>query len=178
MTPPVAVTDDVLARARAGDADAFGVVYEAHAGRVHALCLRLSADAADARELTQDVFVRVWRTLASFRGDSALGTWIHRVAVSVVLERQRAEARRTARVEPVPSMDALRPIARRDAVDERMDLERAIAALTPAARTVFVLHEMEGYDHAEISRLTGTTETALRAQLYRARRQLMETLRA
>jgi RNA polymerase sigma-70 factor (ECF subfamily) len=174
--PAPPVTDDV-ARARDGDAAAFARLYAAHAGRVHALCLRLSRDAEEARELTQDTFVRVWEKLPLFRGESTLGTWIHRTAVNVVLERRRSERRRLARVEARADLDALPTAFRRAPVDERMDLDAALARLSLAARTVFVLHEMEGYGFAEIAELTGTGEATLRSQLHRARRQLLALLR-
>lgn len=168
--------DDVVARARAGDADAFAAVYAAHAPRVHALCLRLSGDAREAGELTQDVFVRVWEKLPLFRGESALGTWIHRTAVNTVLERQRADRRRVARVDGRADLDALGAARRPEPLDERLDLDAALARLAPAARTAFVLHEMEGYAFAEIAELTGVGEGTLRSHLHRARRQLVALL--
>ncbi len=166
----------IIARARAGDADAFEAVYRANAGRVYALCLRLASDPADAAELTQDTFVRVWERLASFRGESALGTWIHRVAVTLFLERRRATGRRERRVEPRSDLDAIARPTRTDPVDSRLDLDRALTHLGDTARTVFVLHDMEGYDYREIEALTGTSQVALRSQLHRARKQLMERL--
>ena len=178
MTPPRpdAPPEETLARARAGDAEAFGRLYQAHAGQVYALCLRLTADHAEAAEAMQDAFVRVWQKLPAFRGDSALGTWIHRIAVNTVLERRRADGRRTARVESTASVEELHPAARPELVDERLDLDAALARLSSSARTVFVLHAMEGYAFREIAELTGATEVALRSQLHRARRQLLELL--
>jgi RNA polymerase sigma-70 factor (ECF subfamily) len=164
-------------RARAGDADAFAELYHAFAGRVHALCLRLTADDREAAEMTQDTFVRVWERLSTFRGESALGTWIHRLAVNVVLERRRSDRRRLARVEPTDDLDAFERHVAPVAVDDRMDVEVAMAALGPTARLVFVLHDVEGYDYKEISAMTGSTEVALRSQLHRARKQMMEALR-
>ena len=169
--------DDVVARARAGDAQAFALLYDAHAGRVHALCLRLSGDAREARELTQDVFVRVWEKLPTFRGESALGSWIHRTAVNTVLERQRADRRRGARVEARADPEALPAASSPAPVDERLDLDAALARLSPAARTVFVLHALEGYSFAEIGALTGVGEATLRSRLHRARTQLIAALR-
>ena len=168
--------DNVVARARAGDARAFALLYEAHAARVHTLCLRLSGDAREARELTQDVFVRVWEKLPLFRGESALGTWIHRTAVNTVLERQRADRRRVARVEGRADLEALHPASRPAPVDERLDLDAALTRLSPAARTVFVLHALEGYSFADISALTGAPEATLRSRLHRARADLVKAL--
>ena len=180
----------LIERARAGDVDAFEHVYRREVGRVYGLCLRMSGDAARARELTQSVFVRAWDRLASFRGDSQLSSWLHRIAVNEVLIEARTERRRRARV--VLAGDEVQTPrgdhgARDDApaghgitlpvdTESRIDLERAIAGLPPGARTVFVLHDIEGYKHEEISRMTGSAEGTLRAQLHRARRLLMEAL--
>jgi RNA polymerase sigma-70 factor, ECF subfamily len=186
--PPVAAAPAAPAPAGADraagarDPDAFETVYREHVGRVHALCLRMTGDAREAEELTQDVFVRAWERLPSFRGESALGTWLHRLAVNVVLETARGTRRRERRVEPTSDLAALAPAmgAAGAAPDERialdMDLERAIAGLPRAVRTVFVLHDIEGYRHDEIARLTGGAVGTMRSQLHRARRLLMEAL--
>ena len=165
-----------VAQAAAGDPDAFEAVYRQHVGRVFALCLRMAGDRRDAEELTQDVFVRAWERLPGFRGESTLGTWLHRLAVNVVLEKTRGDLRRTRRVETTDDVAALAPPAVVGSPEDRMDLEQAIATLPPGARTVFVLHEIEGYRHDEIARLTGTAVGTLRAQLHRARQLLMEAL--
>jgi RNA polymerase sigma-70 factor (ECF subfamily) len=168
----------LLDRARAGDLDAFESIYRANAPRVFALCLRMTADRQRAQELTQDVFVRVWEALPSFRGDAALTSWLHRIAVNVVLMDVRSDRRRQARVtlaedlEPGQGEGFAAPVD----VEQGIDLERAIAKLPPGARRVFVLHDIEGYRHEEIARLTGTAEGTLRAQLHRARKLLMEAL--
>ena len=181
----------LVERARAGDVAAFEQVYRREVGRVYALCLRMTADTQRARELTQSVFVRAWDRLGSFRGDSQLSSWLHRIAVNEVLIDARTERRRRARVvlaedEGATSEDSDEP-DRRDAprstgitlpvdTESRIDLERAIGKLPPGARTVFVLHDIEGYKHEEISRMTGSAEGTLRAQLHRARKLLMEAL--
>ena len=167
---------DLVHRAQAGEIGAFERIYREHAGRIHALCLRLSGDVSRAEELMQDVFVRAWERLGSFRGESALSTWLHRLAVNEVLGAMRSEKRRRARVGA--SEELGRPDAAAPAVSpgDRIDLERAIATLPPGARTVFVLHDIEGYRHPEIARMTGLAEGTLRAQLHRARRLLMEAL--
>ena len=168
----------LLQRARAGDLDAFEALYRATAPRVFALCLRMTADRQRAQELTQDVFVRAWEALPSFRGDAAFTSWLHRIAVNVVLMGARAERRRVSRVALAEDLEGevgdgfAPPID----VEQGIDLERAIAKLPPGARRVFVLHDIEGYRHAEIARLTGTAEGTLRAQLHRARKLLMEAL--
>jgi RNA polymerase sigma-70 factor (ECF subfamily) len=180
-SPASGVTDlgtaALLRRAFDGDPDAFEAVYRAHVGRVHAVCLRMTGDRRRAEELTQDVFVRAWERLASFRGESSLASWLHRMAVNVVLEDARSERRRHARVESREDPAAAERPGSGGEPETGIDLERAIAALPPGARTVFVLHDVEGYRHGEIADLTGSAEGSVRAQLHRARRLLMEALR-
>jgi RNA polymerase sigma-70 factor, ECF subfamily len=170
----------LIERARRGDVDAFESIYRLHSGRVYALCLRMTADAAQARELAQDVFVRVWEKLGSYRGDAALSSWLHRIAVNVVLMTRRGDRRREQRVASAEDLSGNGTSFDGDVdppdVEQEIDLERAIAALPPGARRVFVLHDIEGYRHDEIARMTGNAEGTLRAQLHRARRLLMEAL--
>jgi RNA polymerase sigma-70 factor (ECF subfamily) len=171
--------DDVMGlvtRVQAGDVDAFEPLYRAHADRIYALCLRMSGDPTTAQELTQDVFVRCWERIGSFRGDSRFGTWLHRVAVNVVLEHTRTRNRREARVEPTDDPDLLGGGGKERHDDTRMDLEQAVGQLPPKARTVFILHDIEGYRHREIAEMTGSAPGTLRAQLHRARQLLMEAL--
>jgi RNA polymerase sigma-70 factor (ECF subfamily) len=145
-------------------------------GRIYALCLRLSADALLADELTQDVFVRAWEKLGTYRGESVFSTWLHRLAVNVVLEKRRSERRRTARVMVTDDASLLEGVGASPAPEVGMDLDRAIASLPKGARTVFVMHDVEGYRHDEIAELTGLAPGTCRAQLHRARRLLRETL--
>lgn len=170
----------LIERARRGDVDAFESIYRLHSGRVYALCLRMTADAAQARELAQDVFVRVWEKLGSYRGDAALSSWLHRIAVNVVLMTRRGDRRREQRITSAEDLSGNGTPVDGDVdppdVEQEIDLERAIAALPPGARRVFVLHDIEGYRHDEIARMTGNAEGTLRAQLHRARRLLMEAL--
>ena len=170
------------ALAAAGDRKAFERLYRAHVGRVYALCARMAADRALAEELTQDVFVRVWEKLASFRGESSFGTWIHRVAVNVVLNRLQTEKRdrkRSASTSDEEDGDGIASLpARPTAPGDRMDLERAVAGLPPGARRVFVLHDIEGFRHEEIAEQLGITSGGSKAQLHRARMLLREALNA
>lgn len=163
-----------------GDAHAFEALYRATAGRIYAVCLRMTGNGVRAAELTQDVYVRVWEKLATFRGESAVESWMHRIAVNTVLESERAGRRRNEYVEArddLAEAEAASPSSRRgNHDDDRMDLEAAIAALPPATRRAFVLHDVEGYRHDEISRMTGTAPGTLRSQLFKARRMLMEAL--
>ncbi|MEP6618181.1 MAG: sigma-70 family RNA polymerase sigma factor [bacterium] len=161
---------------------AFEELYRAHAGRVYALCLRLTADSAQARELTQDVFVRAWQALPEFRGEANITTWLHRIAVNAMLMKRRSDRRRTTRValadDDLPlehaSARASAPTAN---VIDTIDLERAVAALPAGIRRAFVLHDVEGYSHEEIARMTGLAAGTLRAQLHRARQLLISRLK-
>jgi RNA polymerase sigma-70 factor (ECF subfamily) len=176
-------TDDaaLVARAKSGNVEAFEALYRRHGGRVHALCLRLTADGQRAAELTQDVFVRAWDGLPAFRGESAFGSWLHRIAVNASLMSRRSDQRRTSRVSlaedlATPTTSAPDAIVAPRDVESAIDLERALQSLPAGARAAFVLHEIEGYTHEEIAGLTGIAAGTVRAQLHRARRLLMEAL--
>lgn len=171
------VDGDALARrVQAGDVDAFELLYRAYECRIHALCLRLSGDPVRAVELVQDVFVRVWGHIGSYRGESAFGTWLHRLAVNVVLHDMRSVRRRLARVLYIDAGTAAEAAARPVRVEERMDLDRALTALPPRSRVAFVLHEIEGYSCEEVATMMRIAPGTVRAQLWRARQALMEAL--
>jgi RNA polymerase sigma-70 factor, ECF subfamily len=167
---------ELARRAQGGDVEAFERLYRAHATHVRALCLRLCADGQRAEEAAQDAWVRAWERLTTWRGEGAFGTWLHRLTVNVVLESFRAERRRLARVTLAADEDEADAAAPAAEPGSAVDLERAIARLPRGARTVFVLHDVEGYQHSEIARMTGLAEGTLRAQLCRARRLLMGML--
>ncbi|HXV85727.1 MAG TPA: sigma-70 family RNA polymerase sigma factor [Gemmatimonadales bacterium] len=166
---------DAVRQAQAGDHQAFAQLYREHAGRVYALCLRLAGDPARADELTQDVFVRAWDRLASFRGESAFSSWLYRLAVNVVFMDQRAGRRRRARVEGVADLELVNAGVQPE-TDTVLDLEQAIASLPEGARQAFVLHHVYGYQHEEISQMTGIAVGTSKAQVFRARRLLREAL--
>ena len=169
---------DLIQRAQQGDRAAFEALYRAHAGRVYALCLRLTADRALAEERTQDAFVRAWERLATFRGESAFSSWLYRLTVNEVLLGRRAARRREQRIVTTDDPAALeRPGAATGGAGIGLDLERAIATLPPGAREVFVLHDVEGYRHEEIAKLAGIAVGTSKAQLFRARRLLREALK-
>lgn len=178
MSPPVAPAslDERVVRARAGDERAFEDLYREHAGRVYALCLRLSGDPGRAAELTQDVFVRCWEKLGTFRGESAFGSWLYRLAVNVVWMANRGDRRREDRVVPVAEPDVHERGGAGGPAGLGIDLERAIAALPEGARDVFVLYEIEGFRHEDIARMTGIAIGTSKAQLFRAKRLLRERL--
>ncbi|SEP94418.1 RNA polymerase sigma-70 factor, ECF subfamily [Solimonas aquatica] len=168
--------DQALAvAAAAGDARAFEQLYRRHVGRVHGLCVRLcEGDRAKAEQYTQDVFVRAWEKLASFRGEAQFSTWLHRLAVNLVLGEYRLLKRwisfEDVPDEQLPQQDA--PAA----AGEHADLERALARLPKGARTVLLLFDVEGYGHEEIAALTGIAVGTSKAQLHRARRLMKEWL--
>ncbi len=159
--------------AQAGDLCAFEALYRQHVGRVHGLCLRMTGNRDAAEELAQDAFVRAWRKLPGFRGESAFATWLTRLTVNVVVSSQRGQ-RRQARWAVSAALVA--PAGRQTATATRIDLDRAIAGLPPQARHVFVLHAVAGYGHAEIGRALGIAVGTSKAQLHRARKLLQEVL--
>lgn len=172
-----AAAQERIRRAQAGDVDAFELLYREHSPRIYALCLRLKAgDRSDAAELLQDVFIKAWRRLDTFRGDCAFASWLHRLAVNTMLENARSEQRRTARVLPMEDTSRLVGAARASGVELRMDMESAIASLPKGARLAFVLHDVEGYQHQEIAEQLSVTVGTVKAQLHRARRLLRERL--
>ena len=180
MMPEAGVAADV-AMAAAGDRRAFERVYRAHVDRVFSVCARMTGNRAAAEELTQDVFVRAWEKLAQFRGESAFATWLHRLAVNVVLNERKRSARARwgggesggqsghDEIEATPARTTYPP-------GEIGDLEHAIATLPAGARRVFVLHDVEGYRHEEIGSMLGITSGGSKAQLHRARQLLREAL--
>lgn len=168
--------DSVVARAQKGDVKAFELLYNEHSGRIYALCLRLVGNQAAATELLQDVFVRAWKSLHLFRGESAFSSWLHRLAVNAMLENARSDKRRTARVLSMEDTSQLGALAPSDSPELRMDLESAIARLPAGARMAFVLHDIEGYQHQEIAEQLGIAVGTVKAQVHRAHKLLMKAL--
>jgi RNA polymerase sigma-70 factor, ECF subfamily len=156
-----------VAAAAAGDVRAFEALYRTHLPKVHSLVRRMTAG-KDADELTQDVFVRAWQKLGSFRGASTFGTWLHRLAVNVVIERFRSDAVRRRRLHEDDTIFDRLPAPSRSG-DLAMDFETAIARLPDGARRIFVLHDVHGYKHHEIATLLDLSPGTSKAQLHRAR---------
>ncbi len=166
---------DLVEQARLGDHSAFEVLYRRHVGRVYALCLRIFADRCKAEDLTQQIFVRVWIKLGSFRGESSFGSWLYRLAMNAVLNKLKSEKERggqTAVVEEASELASTREAP----PNLQLDLESAIAVLPKQARTVFVLHEIEGFSHEETAAALGVAIGTCKAQLSRARKLLREAL--
>ena len=172
-TTPAPELEDVRA-AVGGDAAAFERLYRRHAMKVHALA-RWMAGADDAEEAVQDVFVRVWQKLEQFEGRSAFGTWVHRIAVTVLLRRRQQRGLRDQRHSGEES-EVAALTARPATPDLRVAIEAAVDRLPGGAREVFVLHDMEGYRHEEVAQLLGCTSGTSRSQLHRARMLLREFL--
>ena len=169
---------ELAKRATAGDAGALEALYRRHAGRVYALALRMTADERTAEELTQDVWVRVWRKLDGYRGDAAFTTWLHRVTVNLVRDRGRSRSRRLERERLTGDPARHDPGASPRSFEDRAALEAAIRELPERARHVFVLYDVEGYAHAEIAELLDIAEGTSKAHLHRARKALREELTA
>jgi len=166
-----------IQRARSGDVDAFETLYREHSGRIYALCIRLQAgDKSEATELMQDVFIKAWRRLETFRGDSEFSSWLHRLTVNTMLENARSDRRRSARVLSMEDTSLLPGAARSSGIDMKMDMEEAVASLPRGARLAFVLHDVEGYQHQEIAEQLGVSVGTIKAQLHRARRLLRDRL--
>ncbi len=165
---------DLVHRAANGDPLAFEQLYRLHAARVHAVCLRLSRDVAHAEDCTQEAFIRAWRALPRFEARSAFGTWLHRIAVNVVLERRRSAGPLLEFVGELPeeSPEAALP----DTPVEEAELEAAIASLPEGARDALVLCAIHGYTAAEAGAMLGLAEGTCKAQVHRARLLLRERL--
>lgn len=171
---PILETRDDVALATRGDALAFARLYEEHKGRVWALARRMTGP-EHAAELTQDVFVRAWQKLGTFRGEARFSTWLHRLAVNLILSRRAAFAKHRARF--LADDDILEHLpARANGRELGMDFEAAIDTLPDGARAIFVLYDIEGYRHEEIAALLGISTGTTKAQLHRARMLLRRHL--
>jgi RNA polymerase sigma-70 factor, ECF subfamily len=183
---PVALSEaEAIRLAQAGNAAAFEFLYQLHGRRVYALCLRMMGNPADAEDLMQEAFLQLFRKIGTFRGESAFSTWLHRMTVNVVLMRLRKKSLPTDSLEETLDPDAENSAPKRDvgapdlrlsgAVD-RVNLERSIEKLPPGYRTVFVLHDVQGYEHNEIADIMGCSVGNSKSQLHKARTRLRELL--
>jgi RNA polymerase sigma-70 factor, ECF subfamily len=184
--PQVALTESEAIRlAQAGDARAFEFLYELHGRRVYALCLRMLGNPSDAEDLMQEAFLQLFRKIGTFRGESAFSTWLHRMTVNVVLMRLRKKSLPVASLEETtepdedtggPRKDIGAPDLRLSGAVDRVNLERSIEKLPPGYRTVFVLHDVQGYEHNEIAGIMGCSVGNSKSQLHKARTKLRDLL--
>lgn len=165
--------DRDVERATSGDAEAFERLYRATVARIHGLARRMAGDDL-ADDLTQEVYVRAWKKLGTFRGEASFGTWLHRLAVNLILSRRESVRKREARLLGESWMDSLR--ARAASPGLKVDLEGALRRLPDGARQVFVLYDVEGYSHDEVARAMGITTGTSKSQLHRARMLLRRYL--
>jgi len=184
-TPSVPAQDDVLTRAQNGDHHAFAQLYSLHKRRIYSLCLRMVGNTAEAEDLTQEAFLQLHRKIATFRGDSAFSTWMHRLAINVVLMHLRRKGLALISLDeamdPAPEEGPGRSFGSPDlnltgAID-RLALERAVTDLPAGYRLIFVLHDIEGYEHNEIASMLDCSIGNSKSQLHKARLKLRDTLR-
>ena len=172
--------------AQQGNADAFERIYRLHSRRVYALCLRMVGNSAEAEDLTQEAFLQLFRKIGTFRGESAFSTWLHRLAVNVVLMRLRKKRLVENSLEEMTDPDEDSGAQRKDiggpdlrlsgSVD-RVNIERAIEQLPPGYRSIFVLHDIQGYEHNEIAAIMDCSIGNSKSQLHKARMRLRGLLR-
>ena len=175
---------EAIERAKQGDEEAFEVLYHLHKRRVYSLCLRMTANTAAAEDLTQEAFLQLFRKIATFRGESAFSTWLHRMAVNVVLMQLRKKGLPLVSLEETMETEEESPKKEPGAEDirlagslNRLQLEQAIGDLPPGYRMVFLLHDVEGYEHNEIAEMVGCSIGNSKSQLHKARMKLRELLK-
>jgi RNA polymerase sigma-70 factor (ECF subfamily) len=167
---------ELVERAKAGDTDAFRALYDMHVDRIYRLATRMAGDPELARDFTQDTFLRAWQRLDGFRGESAFSTWLHSIAISVSLNGLRRVDRHRKRESRLEEAAAVAPAPRRMEPDARHRLHRALDGLAEIYRTVFLMHDLEGYNHDEIADALGIAQGTSKARLFRARAKLREAL--
>jgi len=175
-----------IERAKLGNAEAFQALYDRHKRRVYSLCLRMTANTAEAEDLTQEAFLQLYRKIATFRGESAFSTWLNRLSVNVVLMHLRKkslpvvsleETTQGGSEEDTPKKDfGAEDVALAGSID-RLQLQRAVDNLPPGYRTIFVLHDVEGYEHNEIAGIVGCSIGNSKSQLHKARMKLRDLLK-
>ena len=183
--PPIAGEEEAIEKARNGDARAFETLYAMHKRRVYSLCLRMLGNVAEAEDLTQEAFLQLYRKIGTFRGESAFSTWLHRLSVNVVLMHLRKkslpvvslEETTQAGEEDTPKKDfGADDLALAGSID-RLQLQKAVGDLPPGYRTIFVLHDVEGYEHNEIAAMVGCSIGNSKSQLHKARMKLRDLLK-
>jgi len=176
---------EIIQRATEGDPAAFECLYRSHCKRVYAVCLRMVGDATEAEDLTQEAFLLLFRKIHTFRGESAFSTWLHRLVVNRVLMHLRKKSLPVVSMEmgPAPHGEAAPSSVEIAASDlllegsiDRINLGRCVAQLPAGSRAIFVLHDIQGYQHREIAEMLGHSEGASKSQLHKARKRLRELL--
>jgi len=179
---PRAAELQLVDRCRRGELGAFEELYRQHSGRLHSLALRMLGNPADAEDLLQEIFLSAHRKLDGFRGEAALGTWLYRLAMNQILDHVRSRAARTGQV--TDGLDDATLLADTgshrlaDQAIDRLDLERAMSELPEGCRAAFVLHDVEGLEHREVSDVLGIAEGTSKSQVHKARLRLRRLLRA
>ena len=175
---------EAIERAKQGDATAFEALYHLHKRRVYSLCLRMTANTAAAEDLTQEAFLQLFRKIGTFRGESAFSTWLHRMAVNVVLMQLRRKGLPVVSLEETLESEEEAPRKEPGAEDvnlagsiDRLRLEHAIQRLPPGYRMIFLLHDVEGYEHNEIAGIVGCSIGNSKSQLHKARMKLRDLLK-
>ena len=185
-TGTISSASDLIKRAQDGDSDAFGALFQTHRARIYSVCLRMTSNIAEAEDLTQDAFLQVFRKIRKFRGDSAFSTWLHRIAVNTVLMHFRKKLLcHVSMDEPSRDSDGAKLRHEYGARDrnlagciDRVALARVMKHLPPGYRTVFLLHEVEGYEHREIAEMLSCSVGNSKSQLYKAKLRFRELLAA
>jgi len=176
---------EAIERAKQGDAEAFQALYDRHKRRVYSLCLRMTANTAEAEDLAQEAFLQLFRKIGTFRGESAFSTWLHRLSVNVVLVHLRKKSLPVVSLEETtqnteedsPKRDfGAEDLSLAGSID-RLQLQKAVESLPPGYRTIFVLHDVEGYEHNEIAGIVGCSLGNSKSQLHKARMKLRDILR-
>ena len=175
---------EAIERAKGGDAESFEALYGLHKRRVYSLCLRMTSNTAEAEDLTQEAFLQLYRKIATFRGESAFSTWLHRLSVNVVLMHLRKKGLPVVSLEEATEGDEDTPKKDFGADDpvlsgsvDRLRLQNAVEQLPPGYRSIFVLHDIEGYEHNEIAAMVGCSIGNSKSQLHKARMKLREFLK-
>jgi RNA polymerase sigma-70 factor (ECF subfamily) len=175
-----------IRQAQQGDAAAFERIYRLHSRRVYALCLRMVGNSTEAEDLTQEAFLRVFRKIQTFRGESAFSTWLHRLVLNVVLMQLRKKKLTETSLEEMTKPDEERAAPSREVggpdllltgLIDRVNLQRAVEQLSPALKIVFVLHYIQGYKHHEIAEIMNCSVASSKGYLHRARKRLRDLLR-
>ncbi len=177
--------ENVVRMAQQGDVAAFERVYRLHSRKVYTLCLRMVSDPSEAEDLTQDVFLQLFRKINTFRGESAFSTWLHRMSVNIVLMRFRRKNVADESLEAItnpeeesstPPREFGGPDLRLNGVVDRITLQAAINELPPGYKAMFILHDVQGYNHDEIAGIFGCTAGNSKSQVHKARTRLRELL--